>query len=112
MGADGRTDEGTLRNPYGPKNPFSYLVFLVAKVIAEEMCGAGGDGASIRLSFKDKATQTCGAGGRDSASSFHWLSRFIFNVRLLFVRLSRIGNISSHLLYMVAEVGGLSGSAK
>ena len=61
MRADGRTDEGTLRNPYGPKNPFSYLVFLVAKVIAEEMRGAGGDRDSVsKIRPPTIAEETCG----------------------------------------------------
>ena len=40
---------------------------------------------------------------RNSASSFHWLSRSIFNVCLFVRSLSRIGNTSSHLHYMMFQ---------
>ena len=39
---------------------------------------------------------------RNSASIFHWLSSSIFSVRLLLL-LSRIGNTSSHLHYMMFQ---------
>ena len=40
---------------------------------------------------------------RDSASSFHWLSSSIFSCSFVVVCLSRIGDISSHLHYMMFQ---------
>ena len=68
------------------------------------MSSAPSEGGGARS--KEVSQQIISLKLRDSASSFHWLSSSIFDVcRRLVGWLSRIGNISSHLHYMMFHSG-------